>query len=242
MAQCFLGSNPAIEKYPSPLNSIVSNSASPVQSAAIYAALLKKQDLFVDVSTTLTFSSLDNAGTQLDAILDSTNFAVRYIIGSGFLHDDIYFAMIFRKETSAVAKLFNYSYPGNDVYFYRLTWNGVATWFGPYWTNPPYVSGEAYLLAESDIKYYNVYGMYLEIPIDAAVDGSKTIYLNNALGGRPISKVVDFSYHVDNYLSEFNSVNENIEIRYGSNIVISYTTTKSHTIYLKLKFIKGMPT
>ena len=192
-------------------------------------------------TTTLTFTSLDNAGTQLDAILDSSNFAVRYVIGSGFLHDDIYFAMIFRKGNRVVAKLFNHSYPGNDVYFYKRTLLGVATWSGPYWVNPPYSPGKCYLLAESMGEGVDLYGMYLIIELDAGTNETKVVDLSETLGGSTVGVVIDFSYHVDNYLTEFNSVNEYIEIQHGSTIVVNYTTTKSHTVYLKMKFLKGAP-
>ena len=226
------------------IDDVEQDNIAPVSSAALHRTLKTKQDVFVD-TTIVNVTSIEDLGTKFNTILESTNFAVRMIAdgsSDSFLYDCRYFAIIFKRGSLALAKLFNQYNPGQDVYVYCEKTNGVLTWTGPYWTNPPYVSGEAYLLAERMEDNYDLYGMYLEIELDAAVNESKIIDLNDALGGKAIYKVVDFSYHVDNYLTEFNSVNEYIQIQYGSSIVISYSTTKSHTIYLKLKFIEGEPT
>lgn len=197
-------------------------------------------DVSVDI-TAISPASFDDLYSKLTEIVASTNFAVRFITDAStdsFLYDCSYYATIFSRKTTAVAKLINKDSPGQDVLVYGKKTDDSWTWSGPYWTNPPYEDGIEYMLDETFRLGYQVYGMFLSIDLDVGTDTYKVITLSDKIGDYYISVVLDFSYHVDRYLTEFNSINEFIEITYGDQIRIHYTTTGSHTVKLKLKYLK----
>ena len=220
------------------------NSYAPVRSSKIYEALNNKQDVFVGTSRK-TIQTLDELTTYLSDAIASNNYSIRFVADGtteAFLNDSIYFVTIYKSSINAVAHMISDT-SGQDIYMYGSYKGSTSTWSwdGPYWVNPPYSPGKCYLLAESTGEGVDLYGMYLIIELDAGTNETKVVDLYETLGGSTVGVVVDFSYHVDNYLTEFNSVNEYIEIQHGSTIVVNYTTTKSHTVYLKMKFLKGSP-
>ncbi len=222
------------------IDDVEQDSIAPVSSVALYTALQKKQDVFVDV-TSIAVESFDDLTSKLTEIVSSTKFAVRYITDtsdSSFLEDCAYFSSIYSRNMTAVAELINHDNPGQDVRVYGKKSNNVWTWTGPYWTNPPYADGVEYMLAEHIGGKYQLFGMHLTITLNAGTNVYETIDLVDKIGNFAISEVIDFSYHVDDCLTEFNSINEFIEIFYGNDLTIHHTTTQTHTIRLKLKYIK----
>lgn len=233
-----------IRSCQAPIETLDSTSTAPVMSKTIYSALAAKSNMFVDMSE-INVTSLEHLSSKLSEIVSSEEYAVRCIKDTStdqFINGSTYFSTIYRYNDTAICCCTNCTAVdfGYDMYFYgkqvsksdgTLSWS----WAGPYWVNPPYKPRVEYMLADG----LNTFGMYIEVSLSAGEDLDSSVTLFD--GGVTIDRLLDFSYHVDNYITEFNSATEFIEITYDSRLNIRHTTTSPHTIYLKMKYTKSNP-